>query len=239
MTSDSTQGHVYRGVDANLAVVRAASDTSAHIIALEEYLDKSKDERLLLDSVMRATVTLTDNFESEPGRLVITSERLLFYADEPDHVSTDLAIDAACIDLHAIAVDQSLYVQIQTGLPDSNDNSLLELYIHLQSPKSENDTSSSTLVFQRLSELISLHPIDPNDDHDDNHDGWVGDVSDNDDDMIVACHNDTTSSQDERDAMLERLDTLLVVPPELELTEDHGYSGCDGQFDDADDDALL
>ena len=67
---------------------------------------------------------------------------------------------------------------------------------------------------------------------------------DSDDEMVVRLggsnnlvENDDDSSEgapdEERQAMLQRLDDLLVVPPELEIPSDD-----DGQFDDAEEDEV-
>jgi hypothetical protein len=107
-------------------------------------------------------------------------------------------------------------------------------------------------IFDALCKLISLNPIEPDDDDDGGGSGGGGggnmmdgmfgfgtgagvggfdddnnDNGDVDDDGFIwapttASSNNKTSDE-ERDAMLERLDNLLVVPPQFE----------DGQFDDA------
>lgn len=105
----------------------------------------------------------------------------------------------------------------------------------------------STVLFEALTKLINLNPI--LDDEDDGGAagglaamlGMMGnslyDDGDDNDDMIYRidpgefiCENEIIQKQDEnpseRAQMLERLDRLLVVPPEYEID--------DGQFDDAD-----
>ena len=82
--------------------------------------------------------------------------------------------------------------------------------------------------------------------HQYNHDDEVDDDDDDDDALIVApprqqlYHTLTTENdneqQQQRNAMLERLDRLLIVPPEYEYPEDDTKSHPDDshQFDDAD-----
>ena len=105
----------------------------------------------------------------------------------------------------------------------------------------------STILFESFTKLVNLNPI--LDDEDDCGAaggleamlGMMGnslyDDEDDDDDMIcridsrdIVCGDETIQRQDgnpsERAQMLERLDRLLVVPPQYEID--------DGQFDDAD-----
>jgi hypothetical protein len=183
-----------------------------------------------------------------PGQLVVTNQRLLFWGDdnvEYDATKHDLSVDATCIDLHALTDNDpvSIYIQIRNDSKDFPE-SLLEL--NLQPIHEPNQTSHQ--IFQAVAELISLHPIDPNDDDDygdenhyysdhafddeENDDIWCA-QKDDDDDLVFCAPmvnpNTTTNdeaTEDERNAMLERLDNLLIVPPELEQDNE-------GQYDDA------
>ncbi len=106
------------------------------------------------------------------------------------------------------------------------------------------------LLFDSLSKLINLNPVDAGDDGGDFGGlgamlGMIANSScddDNDDDDEMICRIDPSqmvtawdeksqegqgASSDERNRMLERLDNMLVVPPEYEV---------DGQFDDAEED---
>ena len=132
-------------------------------------------------------------------------------------------------------------------------------------------------LFDAISRMVELNPIDPNTDETGEEDGVFGgggswitsehadldgatimammgaglesgdDASDDDDDDLICCPKVNTSTkpeevtEDERNAMLERLDNLLIVPPELEIHEgDVSDDERKGQFDDADeDDAIL
>jgi hypothetical protein len=151
-----------------------------------------------------------------------------------------MIVPAECIDLHAIsssASDEreeteepgeprtSLYLQIRSESEGSNGGDLIEwtLLPHgIAHPEDHERTTQA--LFDSLSELISLHPIDPNDDTDD----------EGGDEMIVAPpgrYCDAEATPEERQAMLERLDRILTVPPELE-----GPDAVEGQFDNAEDD---
>jgi Regulator of volume decrease after cellular swelling len=249
---------------ANLSLVRASFKSSSEFAsnaALQQFLDP--EERILLGPIhvtrrQQTTVEFEpsgngDARDSCQGRFVITSERLLFWGDESD--DNDAIVPAECIDLHAIA-SASTDADDEAN-PDQDASTSLYLQIRSDSECSEPDLIEWTVVprvlppdtheaaiqpmFDALSELISLHPIDPNDDMDDDSD---------EDEMIVApsYHADSgvLATLEEREAMLDRLDRLLVVPKELERNDDaaeydDGKSTEDtaeGQFDDADDDEV-
>ena len=84
--------------------------------------------------------------------------------------------------------------------------------------------------------------------HQYNHDDEVDDDDDDDDDALIVApprqqlyhtlttEDDNDDEQQQRNAMLERLDRLLIVPPEYEYPEDDTKSHPDDshQFDDAD-----
>jgi hypothetical protein len=191
----------------------------------------AKEERILQEA-LSVLVSFTGDNDSEMdvencrGTAVVTSERLIFWSEDPNDVENDLIIEAECIDLHALAQDPvSVYLQIQNNSEASNPLELTVL------PSREEDSQS---LFDNVTQLIILHPIDP---HEDDEDGmFAGDFvgNDDDDDLIV----NTPTSQleatpEEYSTMLERLDRLLVVP------EDFGNEKDDGRFDDADDDPFL
>ena len=97
------------------------------------------------------------------------------------------------------------------------------------SSRSEEDRQK---LFDALCKLISLHPIEDDEDED-NHGmfsgGMIGGGFGDDPrldygEMVWA---EPTPEESDREAMLERLDNLLVVPPGLEVEDD------DGRFDDA------
>lgn len=106
-------------------------------------------------------------------------------------------------------------------------------------------------LFKSFSKLINMNPVDDDDDEDGGNafgglgamlgmlanGGGYGDDDEGDSDEMI-CRIDTSqinnsddgaggASNSERSAMLERLDNMLVVPPQYEI---------DGQFDDADED---
>jgi len=206
----------------------------------------------------------------------------------------DLKVDALCIDLHALTgLDQennddgmendtppsAIYIQISTDSSneaddygDEGDASLFELTLQPMPMESATNREEETericrQLFDAISKMISLNPINPNseDDPEQDDDGgepfggasgsWItGDDLDpavsammmmmttrnaqdsNNDDMIfAAASNPPPASEEERDAMLERLDNLLIVPPEFSIHGDNDGER-DGQFEDADED---
>ena len=145
---------------------------------------------------------------------------------------------------------------------DAATSSLFELTLRPISRDAALVHQTSLQLFQAITTLISLHPIDPNSEldapdpecggmwfggdepimmmtgGDENDDDSAHDDSNDDDDLVIAdprvvvVTTGCEAAEDERDAMLQRLDNLLIVPPELEYDDQY----CSGQFDDADDD---
>ena len=170
---------------------------------------------------------------------------------------------------------------------NGNDSSLFELTVQptaSQQGDDDNNTENggqtdkaveriSRQLFEAISKMISLNPIDPNDQDEPpendggalfgegggpwitgegfSNDGMMGsgmtpaqlmewethnnDDDDDDDLVFAAAASDAPPTEDERNAMLERLDNLLIVPPEFEVHDDDGDAST-GQFDDADED---
>lgn len=214
-----------------------------------------------------------DDGDYIPGNVVISSEQLLFWKDGPIG-NFDLRVEAVCIDLHALTRDQesdrdddnddnppsAVYLQISTsGDGHELHDCLVELTLRPLGETDEDIQRISQQLFNAITDLISLHPIDPyelDEAQTDNGGGggnWFGDgpvmtngsdvhdgpvmtygcdVRDDDDLVTAAPHGAATD--DERNAMLERLSNLLIVPAVLEC--DHHSSG---QFDDADSDDEL
>lgn len=211
------------------------------------------DDGIEANTDSNTTTNSNNNNHMVSGQLVITNQRLLFWEDDDNNDDTtkhDLSVDATCIDLHALTDDDpvAIYIQIRDDSKDFPE-SLLEL--NLQPIQEPNETCPQ--IFQAVAELISLHPIDPNDDDDydgnpyygdhafddaDEDNNWCAQDDENgdDNDDLVFCApmvdppNTTTDDEVtelERNAMLERLDNLLIVPPEFEQDDE-------GQYDDAD-----
>lgn len=257
--SGTSETSIRWGHAANLSVLRAAFKSNSEFTsaaALQQFLDP--EERIFhgpvhvtrrqqsTAEVERAVSEDGDPRDSCQGRFIVSSERLIYWGDESE--DNDAIVPAECIDLHAIATasldnddeanqvqlaSTSLYIQIRSD-SESSEPDLIEWTIVPQGIPPENREAAIQTMFDSLSTLISLHPIDPNDDMDED-----------DDEMIVApsYHTDGGSAAtiEEREAMLDRLDRLLVVPKELERECDGGKSTEDtaeGQFDDADDDEV-
>ena len=162
-------------------------------------------------------------FDQASGDVYITEKQVLFRCSQKqDH---SVAIDAECILLHAQSEDQVLYLQLQED--PSNETEVMELTLTLAS------SEDCQRLFEALSQLISRNPVDDDDDDD----GMMMAGEEYGEDMIVAAEQNSEqqapgeATEEERDAMLNRLDALLVIPPHLQA--DNG-----GQFDDADDEIL-
>ena len=225
---------VYRGQSAGLEPLRRCIQSSSS--SLSQVLQEERvthDERLLSSAegiAVTATWKIDDDDESSSaaefsnGLVLVTSERILMVATEEE--KHDVAIDAACIQLHAISNDDSVYLQIQD--PESSESAPIEFTLK---PTVADPSASCQQLFDALSQLVSMHPIPLDDDDDDDEYG--------DGVMFAPGPMDGSAPQFEREAMLERLDNILVVPPEYEVDEAEAQEEEDGQFDDADDDAML
>ena len=165
-------------------------------------------------------------FDQAPGNVFITDSQVLFQCSQTqDH---SVAIDAECIVLHAQSEDQVLYLQLQEN--PANEREVMELTLTLTT------SDDCERLFQALSHLISQHPVYG--DEDDDGMMMMGDYGE---DMIVASEerqSQQSPTEDERNAMLDRLDAMLVIPPHLQDNNNNKEEEEEGQFDDADDDIL-
>jgi hypothetical protein len=146
----------------------------------------------------------------------------------------------------------SIYLQLSSSSSVGEQQQQPPTEVTLTPIHNENDNDCQK-IFDALCKLISLNPIEPDDDDDGGGGGNMmdgmfgfrgtgtggfGDDNDGDGDVDddgfiwapttasskkTSDGTATTLEEEERDAMLERLDNLLVVPPQFE----------DGQFDDA------
>lgn len=246
MDSSGRAPLVLRGEMANLEQLRHALQSSAAVpsptfVLIFQQHCVAPDECVLTEAKGLLSTTTwkvedTTVFADVEGSFFVTSERILFVAK--NGATQDFAIDAECIQLLAVSND-SVYIQIQ--YPEDEESAPMELTV---TPVKTDDTSSTTSqqMFEALSRLVSMHPI-PLDDDDDDDDGMM-------EDAIAAPPSveGGAATEEDRDVMLERLDQMLVVPPEYEEHEttsgqfddaDEGKE-CDAQFEDADaDDTLL
>ena len=153
----------------------------------------------------------------EGAWLAVTSQCLIYCASEE---KKDAILPAEAIDLHALSQENDLYVQAT----DPSTDEPIEWTFQFANGDHER-------VFEAVTKLVQLHPIH-------------GEDGDNDDDDEMVCAPDVENdeaTEEERQAMLDHLDTLLVVPPHLQVSDDDGDegNGSEGQYDDADDDNLL
>lgn len=141
------------------------------------------------------------------GYLRVSSDRLWFCAQDADH---DVVVPGKDVELHALTSEPvSLYIQLRG---DSEEDAPIELTLI---PDNENEHCE--LIFEALTRLVENHPIDDDD-------------SDQDYDDMVVGPLPGEATEEEQAIMLERLDQLLVVPPEYE-EQPQVQDG--GQFDDA------
>ena len=215
-TSNDGVPRVWRGEAANLdPLILRAAPLDAPAGPVQEHPSVTPtDEFALADAMtVKATWQTEDStvFHHDEGRFYVTTERILFVSNwDKNH---NVAVDAGCIQLHAVSED-SVYIQMQ----ESEDSTSIEFTI------TPNKQDECQVLFDALSKLVSMHPI-PLDDDEDN--GLM-------DDAIFAPPADAGASEEEREAILERLDNMLVVPPEYEVTEEAQHVV--GQFEDAEDD---
>ena len=195
-----------------------------------------------------------DESGSCQGFLVITRQACLFCAaptttstsstGESSSATNDWYVPATSITLHALTAGDD---QDSSSSPSS-------VYIQIENPQDDESSptewtvqcADASALFAALSALVSLHPIDPHqdtnelygDDEDDNFEPedmiWASDIRGEDDDGDD--EDDGAATEQERQAMLDRLDQVLVVPPAYEISDDGEKEGTEGQFDDAEDD---
>lgn len=179
-------------------------------------------------------------FDGAAGDVFITDDQLLFRCFSQNQHS--VAIDAECILLHAQSEDQVLYLQLHEQPSNSDDGEVMEFTLTLLS------SDDCERLFRELSHLIEAHPVYGDEDDLDNGNfnnggGMMMMGGEYGDDMVVAVSSEEVvtqqspgeASEEERNAMLNRLDAMLVVSPELSRGEDVTD---EGQFDDADDEIL-
>ena len=160
----------------------------------------------------------------------------------------------------------AVYIQISSsgngasdGADDDGSEQLFELTLKPNGTTVQDEVQQvCQQLFDDISRMIALNPIDPNTDETDDGGAAAGDCSGgwitSEDDMdpaslmtMMGFHGieDTSeelicaSSIDDvpRNTMLERLDNLLIVPPEYEILSSNGDDNDSaGQFDDADED---
>lgn len=226
----------------------AAHENNATVIAAASKQNKNEEEATGADVISSSinhefavpcATWKTDEdveFDNAVGVAYLTNDALLFQCS-PDY---SVSIDAECILLHAQAEDDKvLYLQLCEPSSISADSEVMEMTLTLES------ATACKQLFEALSQLVSLHPVyDDDDDPNDTGGGMMmmmgmnGPEENYGDDMIVAAAHQQQDGDDanegERNAMLDRLDNMLTVPPHLEHNDDDGEDG--GQFDDAEDD---
>jgi|AntRauTorckE5430_2_1112549.scaffolds.fasta_scaffold00402_11 hypothetical protein len=259
LLADDGTPHLLCSENASLEPLRSCKSKQVKISeatnATEQ--DNGKEREIILSHLQSASVSLTlpsQSFSNMKGQIFVTTKRLLFVGEA---ASSDFSMNAYCISLHALMSEprHSIYCQLNDEVGGSDDEegpSSKEVIIEPLCDDGEHQSSCQN-IFESLSKLISLNPMDDDDDGGFGSGGggglasmlgmmasaYGGDENDETDDlicridpsqMITASNIDgdeVGASAEERRKMLEKMDSMLVVPPEYDL---------DGQFDDAEDD---
>jgi hypothetical protein len=251
---------ICRGADAQLDGIRAAlmapSDQSREALlpaALEAYggttttTNNNNNPVLHQGPAKLSWHTMgTDNEENGSntvvpaveGYLFVTHEGCLFVGSSgtsAQPTDDDWFVPATALTLHALAEQEgTVYVQMENNNnngSDDDDNTLIEWTITVDDVQA---------LYQALTDLVTAWPIDPhedtnniNEDDDDNFEPedmiWASDIVDKDENNDPEEPQEAT--EEERQAMLDRLDQVLTVPPELEIKDTNTTT--EGQFDDA------
>jgi hypothetical protein len=226
---------ILRGDEANLAALRQAP---------AEYWTQHEAVTPLMEDGIACRATWGDSDTLVvAGEVYLSTSQVLFVAT-PSTTSTstsssssteDFAIGATCIHLHAMTEEPELAVYLQltetTGFNNQEETSEVTL--------TPLDPEASQVLFDGLCKLVSLNPWDLDEGEDD---GPGGELFGGGDDVIWAPargggfgddYDDGAATDEERDAVLERLDNLLVVRPELEIQDGQFEDADEGRFDDA------
>ena len=218
---------------ARLSGIRAAlGSEDLWKAALEPFLSDNNNDPLWQSSV-KLSWQMEESVTQAEGYLIVTQEACLFCSK--GGVDEDWFVPATAITLHALTDEASesigsVYVQMENE--QDEENPIIEWNILVGNLSS---------LYEALSELVSLHPIDP---HQDTNamEGEEDDENFEPEDMIWASDirvkeeedDQEGATEEERQAMLDRLDQVLTVPPELEIKDKP--EPAEGQFDDAEDD---
>jgi len=160
--------------------------------------------------------------EMVTGDVFISSSQILFACED---ASNDVAIGATCVLMHAMTEEPELSIYLQ--LQEDGSETLEATFTPL-------DLNMCQDFFNALCKLVSLHPCDVDDDE--------GDEMFGQEDLIWAPASrgsgtdafgdeEGGATEEERQAMLDHLDSILVVQPEHDFQE--------GQFDDAEQDGQF
>ena len=226
-SEDDDQGQ-HALLQGELADLEALRNVDSQSTALEQ-----RGELLTTASGIPCKTTCTDTDDDEeeggnsgftdiPGQVFVTKSQVLFVSTSSTHSEHDLVIGACNIQLHALQDEPQLSLYLQLG----DDDNVLEVTI---APAQETD---GQVLFDALCKLVSLHPIPQDDDEDDND----GNDAFGSEDFIWAPASGTAfgdtvkeggATEQQRAAMLGRLDNLLVENPQFQVQE--------GQFEDAED----
>eukprot|EP00980_Cylindrotheca_fusiformis_P013447 scaffold3437_cov113-Cylindrotheca_fusiformis.AAC.14 len=227
MVNEDQYPHVIlRGELADLSALKELDTQSAFL--------KQRGEPVLAEAPITCRLSLPSGDESVvdqnriEGEVFVSSSQVLFAAKSSS--TDDLAIGATCILMHAMTEEPelSIYLQLQEGDEDTIEVTITPI-----------DSNACQTLFNALCKLVSLHPID--DDDADENDQYFGN-----DELIWAPSSshrafgeddeDDGATDEERQAMLDRLDSILVVKPEFDMIEGQ-FDDAEDQFDDAEEDS--
>jgi len=132
--------------------------------------------------------------------------------------------------LHELSNTELLFIPgLDIEMHAESDGSAPSVYMQVKVSEGESENEftdmllfpsngvSCTQIFRTITELVKLHP--------DDNDGEECDE-------MAPIHSDVEATEEERQAMLERLDDLLYVPKQYELQQSPSNTVL-GQFDDA------
>jgi hypothetical protein len=256
-----------RGKDTNLQSLRECSISLDNIRVpvpspSTDQEQGNREENMIQHLAVSMTIqNVTEEFKDIVGRLLITTKRAFFIANNERDIDKDLSIDAQCISLHAMMTEPDVSVYCQLADENECDEDYVgpveiifkPLIVTTDDGTNIEDEKKrlSSLIFESLTKLINFNPVEDADGNDGAAGGlasmlaMMGNSDDDNDDVDMICRidpNEVIAADDvqkkeealksnERTRMLDHLDNLLVVPPEYEIPED--------QFDDADDEDII
>lgn len=231
------------GESADLSVLRKVLETPETIrITTEQYLEE--DETIFCPWT---SVFISRNDNRVAAKVLISSARIFVCAEKIQDQASDVVIDAQGILLHALS-DEPAGVYLQVTESNGDDDDLNEdsapIEFLFEPTNTEVTPEICQSLFDGFTQLVAENPT--NEEPDQNPFGammnmMMGNTNDDEemivsDDLVVGGRSEKEATEEERRAALDRLDDMLVVPPEYEIEDEADEGEIDGQFDDADDD---
>lgn len=210
----------FRDQDSSIPAPPEEDEKVPRIVYGEEATTAPLLSNPLISTEVKSACWKTDDkveFDKAEGKAFITEDRVVFECSTDPKFSA--AIDAECIQLHAHHdEDNTVYLQLQEINGGNED---MELTLELPRPQ------DSLTFFENLTRLVSMHPVD---DPDENMFGMAEEM------VVSSDFAEPSSTEADRQAMLDRLDEMLHVPPHLEKQPEQPD---DSQFEDGEGDEML